>query len=217
MKAKYLYLLVFALCAQFGFSQVYTIYVDLDNNDSNTRFKLGTVIGAINARNISHGVTNGDLRKAINDHKEQLRLQYTKNSFDKKDNFSRSVGFSLASSAAMVGFLQIPGLMYMTGQKRDYIMSTVKDKMALASIAKLSYGNISSGKRQEIYRLRKELINLLSKHDGDARSQLLFSAAGIVASNPDLILGIIDKLTSLDFVNPESQEINQLLNNDIIF
>ena len=217
MKAKYLYLLVFALCAQLGFSQIVTIYVDLDNNDKETRAKLGTVIGAINARNISHGVTNDDLRKAINDHKEQLRLQYTKNSFDKKDNFSRSVGFSLASSAAMAGFLQIPGLMYMTGQKRDYIMSTVMDKMALASIAKLSYENISSGKRQEIYRLRKELINLLSKHDGDARSQLLFSAAGIVASNPDLILGIIDQLTSLDFINPESQETDQLLNNDIIF
>lgn len=192
MKRKYLYFFGFLLCCQLGWGQL--VHIHYNNNDSPTRAKLGILIGTATARNVSHGAANAALGRAIASHTTQLLLQYTKNFFDRKNSFLTSAVSSTALSLGTSVMSSYPKLPYMTRQKKDYIQETTMSKAVLASLQVLPHSKIKSGKRQEIYRFRRALVKALSKHDREARALLLFSAAGLLATDPEMAMELFGVL-----------------------
>jgi hypothetical protein len=157
--------------------QVYHIHHN--NTDVQTRNKLSALISTLKARNSSISSTNAKLLKAISDHKDQLRKNYTRNSYDKQDNFLASSIGSASLSLATNILADYPLLPYMTSAKRDYLKELSMDKAVLLSLQYIDASKIKAGHRQEIYRLRRELIRQFSRNDREAREMLLLSAAAM--------------------------------------
>lgn len=207
MKGKCLFFLGFLLCGQLGWGQF--VHIHFNNNDSQTRPKLGFLIGEIGARVAALETANKALEMAIFNHQSQLFLNYTKNGFD-KDNFLTSAAFTAGLSVVtdIVSGYKMP---YMTAAKRKFIRSKTERKAVLLGMAALNNSKIKSGKRQEVYRERKDIIKGLSKNDRESRALLLFSALGLVVSDPELLSELLEKLEGLEFLDALFQETHTLL------
>lgn len=199
MKRKYLYLLGLVLCSQLVSGQVVTIINTITNTDSKTQGKRGQDVLSGGARNVAHGIINGDLKKSVYNFKEYLKAQYTKNAYD-KDGFL-SVLLSAAATNAFSYLVSNFPFPYMTQAKRAYIRQIALSKAVLLPMKFVSISKIQSSKRQEIYRLRKLVAKSLSRSDGNVRSILFFSGAGLVVTNPELLLELLDKLKGLEFLD----------------
>lgn len=194
MKIKSLYIIIFFLTCNVGYSQLWYY----KNTDKKTRKKLGILIGYITARNLALGKMNKELKTAIYNHEMQRIKQYSKNGLDRKDDFLKKSVTSGSLSLATTLLGAYPKLPYMTKEKRDYLKSITRDKKILFALQLMVASKIKSGKRQEIYRLRSELIREFSKSDRRARKVLMFSAGGLVAQNPDKFKEIFEKMQLIE-------------------
>ncbi len=178
MKKKLFYIVMCLLISQTGFAQFYLI-----NTDAPTRRKLDALIRTIIIRNIAIGTTNGLIGKAIEDHKNQRRLKYRRNVYDRKDNFLSSALASGSMSLATSTLNTYVALPYMTTSKKEYLNEMATDKAVLLALLSIDHNKIASSRRQEFYRLRAKLVRKSFKNDADARKLLLFSAGGYIAIN----------------------------------
>ncbi|GAA4277188.1 hypothetical protein [Aquimarina mytili] len=176
MKNNHIFLILFILICQTGFSQLFHFHIN--NNDGPTRRKLGQLILTLTSKNTALGITNAALNNALISHRNHLRKNYSRNSFDRKDNFLLNSAGSATLSLGTSVLSRYPKLPYMTKTKRDYIEAITMDKAILLGLQYIDARKVKSGRRQEIYRLRGELIREFSKNDKEARKILLFSAAG---------------------------------------
>lgn len=183
MKAKFKFIIALLFVCQTSIGQILHVHTHINNRDKKTRQKLTELIGTITARNITLGKTNSMLKKALDNHRNQLKKHYTKNKYDKKDNFLATSATSGALSLATSTLSRYTVLPYMTRPKREYLQALSKDKAVLLALQYIDVKKVKSGKRQEIYRLRSDLIREFSKNDRDARKILFFSALGLVVVN----------------------------------
>ena len=191
MKTIYIVVILFLSVGQTVFGQ-WTLH--LDNNDSNTRRKLLILNGIILGRIATLTASNNDLTEAVKDHKEQVRLQYTKNDFDKGTGYVTTAGISALLSIGASGIARIPGLPYMTSAKQAYLDDVTMDKALLLALKSVSTTNIKSAKRQEIYQLRSKLLREFAKNDTGVRKTLFMSAAGIAVLSFPQFMDIYNKV-----------------------
>ena len=183
MKTTHILLIALLLLSQLTFGQFVHFHTHINNNDANTRTKLFALKAILAGRNATVIASNKQLKDALKAHEEQIKLQYTKNTFDKGTGFRLSASLSAAASATTSAIARIPNLPYMTAIKQNYLDAVTKDKLLLLSLENVSKSKIKSSKRQEIYRLRSKLLREFSKHDRDTRSTLFISAAGVAVLN----------------------------------
>ncbi len=212
-KRKYIYVIGLLLCSQFGLGQFY--HVQYNNTDRTTQGKLTQIIALITARNALITSTNAALNSAITSQTGQLARQYTSNPFDSKNSALASSAAGIALSLGKNVLSKYPGLPYMTEEKEGQMEKSSTGATSLLATQVVNSFKIKAGKRQEIYRLRRELSRILSKNDRNTRKLLLFSAGALVATNPELALELASLLKNLEFLDLEFQLAHQLLSNDI--
>ncbi|MEE1964580.1 hypothetical protein V1387_17970 [Allomuricauda taeanensis] len=140
------------------------------------------------------------LLRAIDNHKDQLRKNYTRNSYDRKDDFlSNSIGSASLALATTV-LASYPMLPYMSRAKREYLEEKAMDKAVLMSLQYIDASKIKSSHRQEIYRLRRELIREFSKNDREARNMLLISLGAMILLNQGDHMELKELLDSIEIV-----------------
>ncbi|WP_378188152.1 hypothetical protein ACE939_06870 [Aquimarina sp. W85] len=188
MKSKWMFVIALFFVFNTGFGQFVHFHFHFDNNDAATRTKFASLIRILGAKNTALKATNASLNKALKSHKAQLKANYTKNVFDKGDSFLAKLLLSGSLSLVTSKLSGYPKLPYMTKAKREYLDQLTQNKLLLAFLQNVPAGKIKSGKRQEIYRLRGELVKELSRNDKEARKILLFSAAGLVMVNFETFL-----------------------------
>lgn len=186
--------MILLLGTQASFGQIVHVHTHINNNDSKTRGKLLQLIALLGARNGTLGGINGQLSTALANHQLQLKSQYTKNQFDRKNSFIVSAAGSSLLSVGASTLASRPRLPYMTKEKREYINAVTMDKALLLALQVVSKSKIKSSKRQEIYRLRSKLLRELSKNDRDARQSLFFSAAGLLVRDYEEFVKLYGKL-----------------------
>ncbi|MBQ4820590.1 hypothetical protein [Aquimarina sp. MMG016] len=200
MKKNILIIVLFLITIHLGYGQFWHHHHTHNriNNDGKTRGKLGSLIGTTAGRNASLGINNGALASAWTAQTSKLNLLYTRNHFDRRDNFVAQSAQSSALSLATSALSSYPGLPYMTFNKREYLNRLTLDKSVLLTLQLLDASTIASGKRQEVYRLRSELIREFSKNDRDARKIIFFSAAALAVTNYDQFAEIIRAMKAIE-------------------
>ncbi len=194
MKTICTLVLLFLLVGQQTFGQFVHVHTHINNNDANTQAKLTALITILGGRNASLTTSNDKLKTALDNHKEQLSLQYTKNQFDRGTGYTTTAGISALLSLGASGLARIPGLPYMTSQKQAYLDEVTMDKALLLALKSVSKTNIKSAKRQEIYRLRSKLLREFAKNDTDVRQTLFISAAGVAVLNYKQFVNLYSQL-----------------------
>ncbi|UOB18427.1 hypothetical protein [Abyssalbus ytuae] len=197
MKKIYMLTLICLMGGYVSSAQVH-IHTHLNNNDAETRKKLGDLMVKIINRTIILDKTNRDLEKIYIYHKAQLKKKYNRNRFDKRDNFLTQTAGSLALSLGTSILTQYAQLPYMTKAKREYINNTAMNKDLLIYLQYLDSKKIKASQRQEIYRLRSELIREISKNDRESRKMLMFSAVGWALINYAVFVEISRKLNEVE-------------------
>lgn len=199
MKRKYLYFLGLVLCSQLVSGQFFIVVNTITNTDSKTQNVLTQRIASHVARNAIQAAINKNLEKSIADLRKRIKALYTKNTYD-KDGFL-TVLLSAAATNAFAYVVSEFLTTYMTDAKRDYIRLKAASKFVLVPTKFVSTSTIQSSKRQEVGRLRRVMAKSLSGSDGEVRSMLFFSAAGLIVTNPELLLELLDMLKGLEFLD----------------
>lgn len=170
----------------------------LDNTDVETRIKLSTLTRTVSARNAELARTNRQLTKILMHHRAQLADNYQRNRFDKGDGFFLNASGSLATGVATLFLDRFPSLPYMSSTRREYLKSMAMGKSVLIALNRIDASKVKSGKRQEIYQLRSELIREFSKHDREARKMLAFSVAGLALADYVLFTELMQQLNAIE-------------------
>ncbi len=175
------------------------VHTHFNNNDSDTRKKLGVLVGTVGYRNGILWAQNDLLKKSNTYMKNKLHENY-----ERKHNYDESglpsAAASIVASLASTTVAKYAALPYMTRIKREYFENLSYDRAVLGTLLFLDKSKIKSSKRQEIYRLRSELIKEFSKYDKDARKILFFSALGLVVMNYAAFSELSGTLKAADIV-----------------
>ena len=188
MKNNIIITVLFFLIGNVAISQILHFHTHFNNTDTRTQRKLTTLIGTLGQRNTALLAINKNLTEALIKHKTQLNLKYTTNKYDKEDSFLTSSLTSMSLSLATSILGAYANMPYMPKTKRDYLNAVTMDKSILLAIQYIDAKKVSSGQRQEIYRLRSQIIREFSKNDRESREILMFSAGAMALLNyPDFI------------------------------
>ncbi|WP_276965288.1 hypothetical protein [Chryseobacterium sp.] len=166
----------------------------MNNTDSDTRQKLAEILGHTGARAVQLKIQNDYLKEMIKNDEEFLERNYKKSDkFDKQNSF---IANSIKSGALGVGpvilnkFKKLP---YITNVKNDYLQSLALDKLVLLSLQNVDTSKIKASERQEIYRIRDQLVRVYSKNDKEVFGVMTLPAlALLIQSSPALIQMIKD-------------------------
>ncbi len=200
MKKVIKVLMVALFIGQMATAQFVHVHTHINNTDRKTRQKLTELIGTIGARNIALEANNSKLRDALKHHQDQVKKHYSKNTYDKKDSYLASSATSMGLSLATSTLSRYTVLPYMTRPKREYLEALTLDKSVLLALQYIDVNRVKSGKRQDIFRLRSELIREFSKNDRDARKILFFSALGLVVTNYAVFAEISKSMKAVEIV-----------------
>ncbi|SIR72343.1 hypothetical protein [Chryseobacterium sp. RU33C] len=185
---------LFFLTFQLFSAQFVHIAFHLNNTDSDTRQKLAEILGHTGARAVQLKIQNDYLKEMIKNDEEFLERNYKKSDkFDKQNSF---IANSIKSGALGVGpvilnkFKKLP---YITNVKNDYLQSLALDKLVLLSLQNVDTSKIKASERQEIYRIRDQLVRVYSKNDKEVFGVMTLPAlALLIQSSPALIQMIKD-------------------------
>jgi len=182
-KTKRLVLLFTLLLFQFNYAQI----PNFDAITNGQLLPVATGTGTRAGLNVAMAVKMGKLTAR---HKKLLIKKYKKNKYDKKGVFIAKSASSMALGLG-TGILaqKYSNGYYMTKNKREYIKNIGLDKLMLFSLQVLDYKNISAAKRQEIYRLRREITKEYSNNDKRVMKLLLLSSIlyAVEENDPNLI------------------------------
>jgi hypothetical protein len=180
---------LFFLTFQLFSAQFVHVAFHLNNTDSDTRKKLAEILVHTGARAVQLKIQNNYLEEMIKNDEEFLERNYKKSDkFDKQNGF---IVNSIKSGALGVGpvilnkFKKLP---YITNVKNDYLQSLALDKLVLLSLQNVDASKIKASERQEIYRIRDQLVRVYSKNDKEVFGVMALPAlAFLIQSNPGLI------------------------------
>lgn len=160
----------------------------LNNTDSDTRKKLKEILFHTGARAVQLKVQNDYLEEMIKNDEEFLERNYKKSDqFDKQNSTIKSVKTGILGVGPVL-LNQFKTLPYITNVKKDYLQSLALNKAALLSIQNVPASKIKAAERQEIYRIRDQLVRVYSKNDKEVIGVMTLPAlALLVQSHPELI------------------------------
>jgi hypothetical protein len=190
-------LILFILIGNTAISQIVHFHTHLNNTDRETQQKLNLLISTIAQRNVALATINRNLSVTLEKHKAQMQKKYSSNRYDKEDNFLTSSLSSISLSLATSILATYSKMPYMPQTKKDYLNAVTMDKSILLALQYIDAKTVSSGDRQEIYRLRTQLIREFSKNDRDARELLMFSAVAMGITNYKDFLELKTKLDAI--------------------
>ncbi|MGR3857217.1 hypothetical protein [Chryseobacterium indologenes] len=162
--------------------------VHLNNTDSDTRKKLKEILFHTGARAVQLKIQNNYLEEMIKNDEEFLERNYKKSAqFDKQNSTIKSLKTGILGVGPVL-LNQFKTLPYITNVKKDYLQSLALNKAALLSIQNVDASKIKAAERQEIYRIRDQLVRVYSKNDKEVIGVMALPAlALLVQSHPDLI------------------------------
>lgn len=180
---------LFFFTVQLFSAQFVHVFFHLNNTDSDTRQKLGEILFNTGARAAQLKFQNDYLTEMIKNDEEFLERNYKKSDrFDKQNSF---IAMSIKNGTLGIGpvvlnkFKRLP---YMTNVKKDYLQSLALDKAVLLSLQHADASKIKAVERQEIYRIRSQLMRVYSKNDKEVVEVMTLPAlALLIQSHPDLI------------------------------
>lgn len=160
----------------------------LNNTDSDTRKKLKEILVHTGARAVQLKIQNDYLEEMIKNDEEFLERNYKKSAqFDKQNSTIKSVKTGILGIGPVL-LNQFKTLPYITNVKKDYLQSLALNKAALLSIQNVDASKIKAAERQEIYRIRDQLVRVYSKNDKEVIGVMTLPAlALLVQSHPELI------------------------------
>ncbi|MCC3217674.1 hypothetical protein LIV57_20630 [Chryseobacterium sp. X308] len=169
-------------------AQFVHVAIHLNNTDSDTRKKLTEIAGHTAARAIQLKLQNNYLEEMIKNDEEFLERNYKKSAqFDKQNSTIKSVKTGILGIGPVL-LNQFKTLPYITRVKKDYLQSLALNKAALLSIQNVDASKIKAAERQEIYRIRDQLVRVYSKNDKEVIGVMTLPAlALLVQSHPELI------------------------------
>ncbi len=200
MKRTIILIILLSLSTEFSYGQ--WIHFWLNNTDRDTRAKVGVMNATAATRAGLLKTMNDDLSSSRKHLRTMLDRYYKNNAYD---NAARNDYLKTAfASSVMAGISTVisssPNAMYMTKNKREYIykINLVRGGV-LASIVSTDVFSrtsptIRSDNRQEIYRLRGELLRKFSENDRELRSLLGVTIAGGLLTGDIDILNEIKKI-----------------------
>ncbi len=165
------------------------------NNDVQTNIKLGLLLAELKKRNGTHKDMNKLIQQLITQEKQLLKNKYDKSSHDGQIGFYLKIKGTMALKAAQ-GILasKFSNGKYMTENKRIYMDHMELDQTIIPSLIYLDKKTITAANRQEIYRLRSEVIRQYSKNDKKVRNMMRIPAAVYVVENEEELLKLIKAL-----------------------
>lgn len=131
--------------------------------------EISTRIGSLGTIATMAGLSNTELNKVI-------KKKYDKTSYDKSSAFLGSLKTGAMALGTNIMASRFSNGYYMTKNKQEYIRNIGLQKAALLSIQHLDYNSLTTADRQEIYRLRNEIIKEFSLNDREVIKQLLLPA-----------------------------------------
>ncbi|MDQ1856018.1 hypothetical protein [Chryseobacterium sp. WLY505] len=170
-------------------AQFVHLAIHLNNTDSDTRKKLLEIAGHTAARAIQLKLQNDYLEEMIKNDEEFLERNYKKSAqFDKQNSFIANSVKTGALGAGPVILNKFKKLPYITNVKNDYLQSLALDKLVLLSLQNVDASKIKASERQEIYRIRDQLVRVYSKNDKEVFGVMALPAlAFLIQSSPELI------------------------------
>ncbi len=177
--------------------QFVDIHVHVNSRDSKTRKVLGEIMSHTTLRLIQLVIQNEQLRKSKANYKELLERSYKKTKTDDENDFIKKALISSTINAIPASVVNLYKLPYMTKNKIIYINTSASEKILLASIANIDEKTNKVSHRQEIYRLRNELLKAYSKNDKAARKLLLLPAAATAIKNKKELLTFLKSVELL--------------------
>ncbi|TQM22124.1 hypothetical protein [Chryseobacterium aquifrigidense] len=180
--------LLFFFAFQLFSAQFVHVAIHLNNTDSDTRKKLLEIAGHTAARAVQLKIQNDYLEEMIRNDEEFLERNYKKSDkFDKQNNTIKSLKTGVLGIGPVL-LNQFKKLPYITNVKKDYLQSLALDKAALLSLQNVDASKIKAAERQEIYRIRDQLIRVYSKNDKEVVGVMTLPAlASLIQNNPGLI------------------------------
>lgn len=179
---------LFFLTFQLFSAQFVHVAIHLNNTDSDTRKKLLEIAGHTVARAAQLKFQNDYLEEMIKNDEEFLERNYKKSAqFDKQNSTIKSVKTGILGIGPIL-LNQFKTLPYITNVKKEYLQSLALNKAALLSLQNVDASKIKAAERQEIYRIREQLVRVYSKNDKEVIGVMTLPAlALLVQSHPELI------------------------------
>ncbi|MGE8511371.1 MAG: hypothetical protein ACN6N7_01630 [Chryseobacterium culicis] len=179
---------LFFLTFQLFSAQFVHLAIHLNNTDSDTRKKLLKIAGHTTTRAIQLKIQNDYLEEMIKNDEEFLERNYKKSAqFDKQNSTIKSVKTGILGIGPIL-LNQFKTLPYITNVKKEYLQSLALNKAALLSLQNVDASKIKAAERQEIYRIREQLVRVYSKNDKEVIGVMTLPAlALLVQSHPELI------------------------------
>jgi hypothetical protein len=172
----------------------------INNKDKKTRDKLNSLISTLTQNNAALAYTNNNLKTTLQKHEGQLNKNYSRNKFDKEDNFLTSSLSSISLSVATSILGTYKNMPYISESKKEYLNDITMDKSILLALQYIDSKKVKASKRQEIYRLRSELIRELSKNNREARQLLMLPllAQGLISYEE--FIALKNKLDAVEII-----------------
>lgn len=171
-------------------------YTHITNVDATTQSSLGTLNGNIGTRNKGNLAINRVLNTITGEEKTLIKQKYNKNK-----KYDETAGFMVKSMTVLAsGFGnkviadKLDTGYYLTKNKRQKIAALGLNEEILVSLLLINKKKITAANRQEIYRLRGEIIRQYSKNDKMVKALLLLPAAAYAVENKTELLKIIKNL-----------------------
>lgn len=166
-----------------AFSQLAVVgHTHVINMDTQTMKELGVLNATLAARIAANSKMKSTLKKLIEKEKTLLKKKYRKSKHDHSSSFVGASGATIATDMILRKMQsKISKGRYMTKAKKRYMDDMRLAKVVLPFLQVLDHENITAANRQEIYRLRSELIKQYLKNDLKTIELLKFSAASHVA------------------------------------
>ncbi|WP_454045418.1 hypothetical protein [Chryseobacterium sp. Marseille-Q8038] len=179
---------LFFLTFQLFSAQFVHVAIHLNNTDSDTRKKLAEILLHTGTRAAQLKFQNDYLEEMIKNNEEFLERNYKKSAqFDKQNSTIKSVKTGILGIGPVL-LNQFKTLPYITNVKKEYLQSLALNKAALLSIQNVDASKIKAAERQEIYRIREQLVRVYSKNDKEVIGVMTLPAlALLVQSHPELI------------------------------
>jgi hypothetical protein len=161
----------------------------MNNNDSKTRDKLNSLTTTLMINNAALLTINNRLKTTLDKHE-----------FDKEDSFlTNSLGsISLSVATSIIGSNK--NLPYLPESKKSYLNAITMEKSILLALQYVDATKVSSSKRQEIYRLRSELIREFSKSNREARKQLMLPVLAMGLTNYEEFIQLKNQLDAVEII-----------------
>ncbi|MEM9001368.1 MAG: hypothetical protein AAGB24_13980 [Bacteroidota bacterium] len=177
------------LLCDFGFAQGpgHTYY----NYDRETVRQRQRMKNKVRPQIIENAAILHMVNETEKDLEDLLDLNYTANAYDRNSEFI--VGSTLKASMAVATRMVADwgggtGVPYFPKSKQDYLWNVSSNTISLLWLQYMDANQIRTADRQQIYRIRRQILKAFSEDEKRSRELLLLTAAVLAAENADNML-----------------------------